>query len=105
MAPSLDFRVIFLLVNSKIHETMSHRIFQTQKGVNLTLPKTYPYMTLSDGTNNLAVLAVCKNFILMAPFWTPDITVERGLIVVLKHIPSIKLHNYPNVRSPFLKPK
>ena len=54
---------------------MSHKIFQTQKGVNFTFSKTYPYMYLSNDTNNLAVLAVCKNFILMAPFSTPDITV------------------------------
>ena len=55
---------------------MSHKIFQTQKGVNFTLPKTYPYMTLSNNTNNLAVLAVCKNFIMMAHFLTPGITVS-----------------------------
>ena len=44
MAPILDFIVNFLLVNSKIYKIMSHKIFQTQKGVNSTLPKTYPYM-------------------------------------------------------------
>ena len=55
---------------------MSHKIFQTQKGVNFTLPKTYPYMTLSNNTNNLAVLAVCKNFIMMAHFLTSGITVH-----------------------------
>ena len=62
---------------------MSHKIFQTQKGVNFTLPKTYPYMTLSNNTNNLAVLAVCKNFIMMAHFLTPGITVY-----LLSHHPS-----------------
>ena len=76
MAPILDFIVNFLLVNSKIYKIMSHKIFQTQKGVNFTLPKTYPYMTLSNNTNNLAVLAVCKNIIMMAHFLTPGITVH-----------------------------
>ena len=49
-------------------------LFQTQKWVNLTSPKTYPYMTRSNGTNNLAVPAVCKNFILMTPFPAPGKT-------------------------------
>jgi hypothetical protein len=85
MAPILDFRVNFLLVNSKIYKIMFHKIFQTQKGVNLTLPKTYPYMTLSNNTNNLAVLAVCKNFIMMAHFLTPGITVY-GLDLIVSQI-------------------
>jgi len=76
MAPILDFIVNFLLVNSKIYKIMSHKIFQTQKGVNFTLPKTYPYMILSNNTNDLAVLAVCKNFIMMAHFLTSGITVK-----------------------------
>ena len=59
---------------------MFHKIFQTQKGVNFTLPKTYPYMTLSNNTNNLAVLAVCKNFIMMAHFLTPGITVRHWIL-------------------------
>ena len=53
---------------------LPHKIFQTQKWVNLTYPKTYPYMTRSIGTNNLAVPAVCKNFILMTPFPAPGKT-------------------------------
>ena len=75
MAKSLDFRVKVLLVNTKILEMLPHKIFQTQKWVNLTFPKTYPYiMTRSIGTNNLAVPAVCKNFILMTPFPAPGKT-------------------------------
>ena len=114
MAPILDFIVNFLLVNSKIYKIMSHKIFQTQKGVNFTLPKTYPYMTLSNNTNNLAVLAVCKNFIMMAHFLTPGITVGWGVFFVqrkegvrLKIIPS-SFDNYSTAihllkpRSPIL---
>ena len=68
MAPILNFRVIFLLVNSKFHVILVHNIFQTQKGVDFSFPKTYPHITLSNGTNNYAILAVCKKFILMSPF-------------------------------------
>ena len=79
--PNFRFYSKFLLVNSKIYKIMSHKIFQTQKGVNFTLPKTYPYMTLSNNTNNLTVLAVCKNFIMMAHFLTPGITVQLWAIL------------------------
>ena len=77
MATILDFRVKFLLVNPKIHEILAHKIFQTQKWVNFTFPKTYPHMTLSKDTNNLAVPVVCKNFILMTPFLAPGNTVHQ----------------------------
>ena len=82
MSTILYFIVKILLVNPKIHEILPHKIFQTQKWVNFTFPKTYPYMTLSNDTNNLAVPAVCKNFILMTPFPVPGNTVYRlGYIV------------------------
>ena len=74
MATSLDYRVKILFVNTKILEMLPHEIFQTQKWVNLTFPKTYPYMTRSNGTNNLAVPAVYKNFILITPFPAPGKT-------------------------------
>ena len=75
MATILDFRVNLLLVNPKIHEILAHKIFQTQKWVNFTFPKTSPHMTLSNDTNHLAVPAVFKNFILMTPFLAPGNTV------------------------------
>ena len=62
---------------------MSHKIFQTQKGVNFTFPKTYPYMSLSKDTNNLVVSAVCKIFHRTPRFKAPANTVQgvnsRGL--------------------------
>ena len=75
MATILNFRVNFLLVNWKIHEKLSNKMFQTQKGVNFTFPKTYPYMSLSNDTNNLAVSAVCKNFHPTPRFKAPANTV------------------------------
>ena len=62
MTVILDLRANFLLVNYKFWKSTDCKNFQTQKGVKNNLPKTYPCMTLSYGTNNLAVLAVCKNF-------------------------------------------
>ena len=96
MATILDFRVKFLLVNPKIHEILAHKIFQTQKWVNFTFPKTSPHMTLSNDTNHLAVPAVCKNFILMTPFLAPGNTVgypgTLAFIVLL-----IKTEIYENI--------
>ena len=77
MATILNFRVNFLLVNCKIWKWSVCKIVQTQKGVNFTVSKTYPYITPSNDTNNLAVFAVCKNVILMTPFPAPGNTVWR----------------------------
>ena len=54
---------------------MSHKIFQTQKGVNFTFPKTYPYMSLSKDINDLAESAVCKIFHRTPRFKAPANTV------------------------------
>ena len=77
LVASFHFRVNILLVNSKIHETMPHRFFQTQRVVGgiLLCQKLAHTWPLKNDTNNLAVL-VCKNFVLMSPYPTPDITVQ-----------------------------
>ena len=56
MAAILDFKVKFLLVNYKFWKKTACKIFQTQKegGKKQSSKNSY-------GTNNLALLAVCKN--------------------------------------------